>query len=409
MRTLHLYIALLARLVLLPLCAAAGTMGCVASQTTPAVPAYDPALVSGAAIFGTAVAADEAPSHDVLGVTPEMIDYVGDIGEARLSVMRFTRLLRRLQDSGFFDNRYDASVTRTAAETFEAQVGNCISYTNLFVALARLSGLTVHYQLAEVPYPTWNAHTGLLIRNNHINVLVDGARFDRSRPDGYTIDFNEVNPDVDARLRRISDAYAESLFYANLSVDEILAGNERRAFAYLLRAIDIAPENADLWINLGAFYSRHGAHEEALESYHIAQALKPREKLILSGLERSHRALGNTLRADELAGAVRRYRLRNPFYHFALAQTAYDAGDYARSLRAILEAQRLKRRNPRFHYMESLVHLALEDQTAASRSLRKAQRYRALDYGKYDDLIRRYGRIEVSTREAADVGPVTGQ
>lgn len=368
--------------------------GCAASQPVVlAVPEFAAELITGEAVFGEPVGIEESPDYEVLATTPEMVAFVADITDGRLAVMRFRRLLDRLRETGFFDNVYDASVTKTAADTFASKVGNCISYTNLFIALARLVDLDAHYQVVEVRHPTWNVDTGLLIRNNHINVVIEGPRFDRNRTSGYTIDFNLVDPEPDARVTKISDAFAMSLFYANLSVNELLDGNDRLAFSLLRRALELEPRNADLWINLGAFYSRHEKHAPAIASYEIAAQLAPREKIILSGMERGYRALGDLDKADKLAQKVRRHRQANPFYHFAVAQTAFEEKDYPASLSAINRAIDLQRRNPRFHFMKSLVEGQLGQVEASRRSLSKAKRL-----GRFDDLERRYGVGELTLR-----------
>ncbi len=350
---------------------------------------YDARLLTGVSIFGEAVAVNETEDVDVLATTPEMHEFVADIKEGRLTVIRYRKLLDKLRASGFFDNVYDPTVTRTAAQTFEGKVGNCISYTSLFVALARAADLEVSYQIVEVPFPSWDVDSGLLIRNNHINVLVSGARFYRNRTSGHTIDFNLVDPEPNALVRKVSDGYAKSLFYANWSVDALLRGEERIGFSYLRRALELEPSNADLWINLAAFYGRYQQYEDALASFEVAAALDPSEKLTLSGLERTHRALGNIELADELARQVRRYRMQNPYYHFAVAQTAYDEGDFDAALQAVDQALRMKRRNSRFHYLKGLTLARLGDADAAARSIKRAKRY-----GRYDDLRRRYGELK---------------
>ena len=350
------------------------TGGCasVASQPPPDLPED---LLSGAALFDSPVGADEAPVIPILEPDEQMRDFVGDISEGRLAVVRFNRLLSRLDESGFFSNKYDASVTLTAAKTFETKVGNCISYTNLFVSLARLANLEVRYQIVPAMHPTWDASEGTLIKNNHINVVVIGARFQRNRSSGLTIDFNEVQSDDYARGRLVSDEYAASLFYANLAMDAMLAGEARQAFALLRHAIALEPRNSDLWINLGAIYNRYGEYELAIRSLKIAQELDPHEKIVLSSLERSYRGLGDIDRADKLAAQVRRHRLQNPYYQFALAQRALKAGDLAESRIAIDRAVRMRKREPRFLYLKSRVYRDLGETDIADASLERARRY----------------------------------
>ncbi len=372
--------------------------GCTVVLLEPDEVEYDPDLLSGSAIFGEEILSSESPDPDVLGLTPEMEVFVADIRESRLTVVRFRQLLDKLRETGFFENVYDPNVTTTASETFEAKVGNCISYTSLFIALARAAELEVSYQLVALDQPTFDADGGVLIRNNHINLVVDGARFHRNRSRGHTIDFNLVDPDPQAHVIKISDEHAKSLFLANLSVDEMLKGNERRAFSYLRSALELAPQNVDLWINLGAFYSRHQRHTKALASYEIARSLDSRHSIVLSGLERTHRYLGNNEAADRLAGQVRRYRQRNPYYHFAMAQAAYEEDEFEESLMFISKAVSMKRRNPRFHYLKGLVEYRLGDERGAARSLERAERF-----GRFDDLERRYGRLKIAYADPGSV------
>ena len=50
---------------------------------------------------------------------------------------------------------YD-EITRTASETFRARRGNCLSFSNMFVAMARDVGLDVQFQEVEIP-PDWTS------------------------------------------------------------------------------------------------------------------------------------------------------------------------------------------------------------------------------------------------------------
>jgi tetratricopeptide (TPR) repeat protein len=357
--------------------------GCIYLPPERFVPEYDLALVQGVSIFGEEVRAEETPSFDILDTTPEMRAFLEDVRTADLRSARYTRLVNKLRKEGYFDDTYDAGITSTAAQTFSDKRGNCIAYTNMFVALARAADLNARFQLALSRVPTWTVSNGMLVRNNHVNVYVEGSRVDGGR--GHTIDFNMIEPDQEAKSKLISDSYATSLFYANLSVDELDRGNDRRAFSFLRRAIDVAPENADLWINLGAMYSSHEQHDLALEAFTIARELRPLEKAALSSMERAHRALGNIEVADQLARKVRRYRFSNPYYHFAVAQLAYEDGAFSESLESIDRAIKLRKRNPRFHFLKALSLYRLGDHDGARENFAKAKRF-----GRYDDLWLRY-------------------
>ena len=163
-------------------------------------------------------------------------------------------------------------------------------------------------------------------------------------------------------------------------------GNYRRAFAYLKKALELTPQNIDLWINLAALYSKQMDQASAREAYEVALQIKPTSKGAMSGLARSHEILGNTELAEQYANKVRRYRERNPFYHFAIAQAEYDGDQFDRALDSINTAISLKRNNARFHFMKGLTLQQLGDTEAAQKSFSRARRY-----GRYDDLVKRYG------------------
>ena len=96
-----------------------------------------------------------------------------------------------------------AEVTRTASATFHDRQGNCLSFTMLFVGLARAAGLTASYQSVEVP-PTWS-NDGQVVIANHVNAVVRRAsaknrrRLQHSRATGRP------------HSRRVSDSYALGL------------------------------------------------------------------------------------------------------------------------------------------------------------------------------------------------------
>lgn len=339
-------------------------------------------LLSGVAVFGEVVSAFEAPEIDVLALDDAMRAFIEEhVGRSGNSVARFRRLLNELESQGFFNATYDAGKTNSAIDTFHNRSGNCLSFTNLFVALGREANLETAYQIVDVP-PSWDAHNGYLIRFTHINVVIKGTPFDRINTAQYTVDFNDVVPAREYPRREVSDNYAKGLFYSNLSVTALRDGDVRGSFAYLKKAIDLEPGNADMWINLGAFFASQDAHEEAIQAYQVALGVKRTSKASMSGLARSYAAIGDKERAAMYATKVRRYRQKNPFYHFAVAQAEFKNSNYTLAIRAIDKAIDLRRRNPRFHLLRGLAEQQLGDDEAAEKSFDKAKRYGKSDLNK---------------------------
>ena len=361
--------------------------GCTSQGVSLEELSYDPRLLTGETVFGEPVAVAEAPTFDMLAIDAAMEAFIAEhVGEPALAEARFERLLRGLSHEGYFDDTYiyDAGRTLTAAETFREKAGNCLSYTTMFISLARAVNLNATYQIVEVP-ASWDADGGYLIRYSHINAVINGVKIDKRFTEEFTVDFNAVHPSPDYVRRRVSDLDAVALFYSNRSIDHIVAGESRIGFALLAKALDLTPENVDLWLNLGAFYAKQKQPEMAVLAHQVAIEMDPSNKSAMSGLARGYARLGDQEKADFYAEQVRNYRRKNAYFHFAMAQSQYESAEYESSLSSIDTAIELKRRNPRFYFMKGLVEQKLGDVRAARSSFNKAQKL-----GKFDDLKARY-------------------
>jgi tetratricopeptide (TPR) repeat protein len=344
-------------------------------------------LLSGERLFADPIDLDaEAPDVAVSEPDEAIRGYVAaNVNPSVSATARFRQLIGALARDGYFDTAYSPNLTLTAAGAFEIRGGNCLSYTNMFIALAREAGLDAVYQVVDVP-PSWDAEANFLIRYAHINVLIKNVHLDRQF--GQTVvDFNDVRLAPDYPRREVSDAYAKALYYANHSVALLKVGEARAGFAHLLRAINTDPSNADLWVNLGAFYAVQGTFAGAAEAYQIALRINADNKSALSGLARSYANLGDESRAAQYLERVRNYREANPFYHYALAKAAFDEADFENSLNYINAAIGLSRRTGRFHLLKGLVEQQLGDYDAAQASFHRARRH-GLDANVEADLRR---------------------
>lgn len=349
-------------------------------------PAVAADLLTGKRVFDRPVTPDEVPAAEPLAVSPAMREFLRlEVGQSSFATTRFERLVRAMHREGYFRGSYDADQTRTAAETFDLRAGNCLSFTNLFVALARALDIDARFQIVAVP-PDWDADSGFLIRYTHINVLVAGVHLDRrAGTDEFTMDFNAVHPDPDYARFRVSDRYAHALYYGNRSVQSLRDDRFRESLAYLQRALALEPGNPDLWINVGAFYAKMGDQRSAVEAFEAVLQIDPGNKSALGGLARAHRRLGNVARAEGFEAEIRRYRERNPFYHFALAQSYYERERFDRALAAVDRALALRGRNARFHFLKALTLQRLGDPSGAQAHFDRASRL-----GDYRDLKQRY-------------------
>jgi len=332
-------------------------IGCMGGPTPRSEAWFETHLIDGTPAFGRVIAAAEPV--DLLSLTPAMQRFVAeDIGRARDPYRRVEQLLKKMEAYGYFDNPYLQSGTYSAAETFEARRGNCVAYTNLFIALAREAGLKASYQLAHVP-PSWNVQSGYLLRNNHINVSLKGVRTPWESGDDITVDFNVV--EIDERLPHevITDDYAASMFYANIGVEHLQQGNLEKAFAYLKLAILTEASNVDLWNNLGTLYSILNKDQLAEEAYLVALELSDDDKTALAGLAKVIKKQGRFEEAARYERLIAQYRDNNPFYHFAVAEQLFKNHALQPALESIDRAIALKRNTPRFHILREAITLAM--------------------------------------------------
>jgi Tfp pilus assembly protein PilF len=361
---------------------------CATAPTDDALRAldYPPWLLSGERLFDDPVDLDaEVPDVAISEPDDLMRAYVQSLMiDGAGAPQRFRQLIAGLARDGYFRSAYSAHQTLTAPETFRMKGGNCLSYTSMFIALAREAGLNAVYQVVDVP-PKWDADAGFLIRYTHINVLIKNVKLDRRIDSATIVDFNEVHPAADFPRREVSDDYAKALYHANHSVARLRVGEARASFGHLRRAIETDPANVDLWINLGAFYSVAGDARAAIEAYQVALQLDHNSKAAFSGLARNYGSLGDDAQAKAYQEKVRRYRETNPYYHFAMAQAAFDEADFEGSLAYINAAIDLKRRAPKFHLLKGRVQQKLGDHEAAEESFRRARRH-GLEAGAETEL-----------------------
>lgn len=310
----------------------------------------------------------DVPTHDeVFALDDEMREFVAPVKALRTPQQKMQALIRALEEHGMFSLEY-AEVTRTVSQTFHDRQGNCLSFTMLFVALARAAGLSASYQTVDVP-PSWT-YEGHVVIANHVNSFVRMGHGEQT-----IVDFNIRPYQSGQPRRRISDEYALGLFYANLGAEAMLRGDYAPALAYLREAAKVEPHIAGIWVNLGVLYSRHGRHEYAESAYLRALEVENNQESALANLALVYQALGETELAAEYRDRVQGYRERNPYYHYTTAARAYEEQRFDAALASLRKALRLKRDEHVFYTLRGEVLTALGRQKDAMQSFERAREY----------------------------------
>jgi Flp pilus assembly protein TadD len=272
------------------------------------------------------------------------------------------------QDS---DLRFTYSMeTRNAIETFSARNGNCLSFTILFIAMARYVGLDARFREVEIA-PTWSKNGLFVNLNLHVNaaVFIDGL--------AYAIDvFPSINR-IEIGARPVPDERGLAHYYNNKGVDELGKGNYDGAEQLLNKALEIDPTTVGVWINLGAAKAQAKQLKEAEKYYRKALDLEPRNQAAMSNLASLCEVMGRSQEAKRLQTKIRQFREKNPYHHFNLGQQAYDAGRYQESVVHYKKALKLKPGEHNFYFALSRSFSQLGQVLDAENSLQLAVKYAA--------------------------------
>ena len=330
-------------------------------------------LLSGRVLFGEDVEVSDIRTDGVIALNDDLRRYVaskvkGD-PQAR---SRLRKLVGGMIDDGLLTLDYDADRTHTAIETFETRQGNCLSFSILFAALAREADLDVTFQMVDIP-PSFRADGELVLLNNHINVRIRGVRRDINFAGDYVVDFNTAEYNGNYDTKRVDDNYAIALYFSNVAVESMQAGESREAFRYLKKGIETDPAIAGIWVNLGVMYSRNGHHNMAAQAYQQALSIQPSNKSALVNMTSALNYLGREEEAAHYAKKVAYYRDHHPYYHYYQAQTAYQDGRFEDAMAYLAEAIKLKEDEHQFYFLRGLVHYQMKEFDLAAADYRKAR------------------------------------
>lgn len=263
------------------------------------------------------------------------------------------------------DLQYSLTPTRNAVETFRSRAGNCLSFVNLFVGVARQQRLNPFY-VEVTDYQRWNYKDGLVVSRGHIvaGMYVKGKL--------KTYDFLPYRAKAYKDFKPIDDLTAAAHFYNNLGAEALMEGEVERARALLEVAHQIAPTFVKAINNLGVVYARTGHLEQAVATYQSGLAVEPQDVALLSNLARAHQDAGRLEEAAATLARVDRANNSNPFFFIYQAEIALARGDQKGALGYMTEALRRDSEVPEVQLGLVKVYLAAGDLDKARHHLERA-------------------------------------
>jgi tetratricopeptide (TPR) repeat protein len=261
--------------------------------------------------------------------------------------------------------KYTLAPTRNAAETYRTREGNCLSFVNLFVGVARERGLNPYY-VEVTDLQKWNHRDGMVVSQGHIvaGVYLDGIL--------RTFDFLPYRRKAYRDFNSIDDLTAAAHYYNNLGAEAILRGDLETARELLTTATRIAPSFVKAINNLGVVQARAGEPDKALATYERGLALSPEDSPILTNMARALQQLGRHQDAGDLLARIEGLNTTNPFFFVYQADVALGRGDTAKALDYMARALRLDSELPEVHLGLVKVYLAMGDTEKARHHLGRA-------------------------------------
>ena len=256
---------------------------------------------------------------------------------------------------------YAGGKTNSIAEAWRTGQANCLSFSHLFVALAREIGLDAYY-LRVRDIASFGREGDLVVSSDHVTAAWGPTPIRR------VLDFTD-RPVRDYHLvEPITDLTALALHYSNLGAESIRRGEIGEARELLELATRIDDELADGWVNLGVARRRLGDLDGAEAAYRRALEADPEIAPAYHNLAGLLDVRGRTEEAKKLLGLADRRSNRNPWSYLAL-------GDLALGEQRFEEAERLYRRARTLAPDNPEAMAALGDAALATGRARDARRW----------------------------------
>lgn len=283
--------------------------------------------------------------------TPEMQAFAREI-DLRYGqmppILKLSRLQRALFNKSVFDFTLDDQLTLTASEAFAERRGNCMSFTSLFVGLARSIGIGAFLVTVERA-PEVDREENLVVVNRHI---VAGYVSERN------LNLYDFYLSVEAAYkdhRFIDDVTASAMYHNNHGGMALRAGDYEAAGHHLDIASRMDPNLAAAWINLGVLRSQVGDAEGALDAYRRALIAEPGSSSALKNMAYVHRSIGNEEQAKAALQAAAQGQA-TPFTLIAMADAEISHGDLRMADKYLKRARRGFSKEPEVY--EALARLA---------------------------------------------------
>jgi tetratricopeptide (TPR) repeat protein len=334
-------------------------------------------------------AAEPPPASpaQVMALSPELRARLHDevLAGTKSPRARFNRLLHLVFDPGGLGLAYQDDATRTVAQTYATHTANCLSFTMLFIALAREAGLDAHPQEIRETL-AWRQDSGIFYRVDHVNTIV------RIGDTEYLVDILRDSVIALDAPKTVSDRRLLAHYYNNLAIADLAQNRIAPAMNEMETALGLDAGYATNWSNAGVIYVRNGDDAAAEKAYAKALALEPNNTSALANRANLAEREGDHASEEQFRRRLDRQQQSDPFFHFLQAEEDEQAGDYAHAIGHYEHAIRLHAGEPRFYAALAHAYALSGDTRSAIRAYQHAEWLSSgsarEDYRKQADALR---------------------
>ncbi len=273
---------------------------------------------------------------------------------------------------------YDVSITRTAAEAFDARSGNCLSLVIMTAALAHEMGLSVTFQ-SLLSEPTYTRSGTLVAANHHVNLML-GKRRSPSRmlsPEDQwlTVDFLPQDQIGQPRIQVIGEKTVMAMYMNNRAAETLSQGRVDDSYWWAREALRQDPDYLPAINTLAVVYMRRNRLAAAEHALNQMLATDPTQVSGWSNLVQVLERQGRGAAAAQAAARLAALQPVPPFHFYDQGRQAMERGDFALA-RGLFERE--LRRQPyqdEVHFWLGLAHLRLGQRAQALEHLSMAKDY----------------------------------
>lgn len=332
--------------------------GCASTAPSPTPP---PALFADERF---APPSETVGAKDLFALSPAMRDYLDSPAFSQRLRSKGMRhgLLDALYSKTDLKLEYESRITRTASETYNARMGNCLSLVIMTAAFAKELGMPVYFRSVEVEN-SWSRTAGLYLSSAHINIGL-GQRpgdvlrsYDSERV--LVVDFIPRDEAATLRSRELEEQDIVALYLNNRAAEALVQDRIDDAYWWARAAVEAQPGTATTLNTLAVIYQRHGELALAERAYQAALAREPENLSVLRNLEPLLLALGRPQEAQALAKRIASIEPTPPYYYFDKGMVALKAGDFDQAVTDFAREVRRAPYNDEFRFWLGIAHLKL--------------------------------------------------